>query len=54
MDETHLEYYGPAGKLFKRELLTGRGHTLPFFARYLEPINRGELTLDSAVEQFLT
>jgi hypothetical protein len=36
MDEAYLEYYGPVGKLFKRELLTGRGHTLPILC----PVSR--------------
>ena len=54
MDDAYLEHYGPVGKIFKRKLRTARGHTLPFLAQYLEPIDRSELSLARAVEQFLS
>ena len=54
MDSAYLEHYGPMGKLFKHDLLTGRNHTLPFLAQYLNPIENGEITLTHAVERFLS
>ncbi len=53
MDAHYMEMMGPLGQVFKRELATGKNHTLPFLRQYLPAINRGEVTLRAAVERFL-
>ncbi len=53
MDAHYIEMMGPLGRLFKRELATGRDHLSPFFLQHREAIDRKEVALAVVVEQFL-
>ena len=44
---------GPIGQIFVRELETARPHILAFFERYLEAIEREDITLEAAVTAYL-
>ena len=51
--ETYLATAGPVGAVFTRELETAKPHILSFLSRYLTAVDRGELTLRQAVDEFL-
>ena len=51
--ETYLATAGPVGAVFARELETAKPHILSFLSRYLTAVDRGELTLRQAVDEFL-
>ncbi len=49
----YLEAGGPMARLFRQELATAEGHFIPFLQKYLAAVDRGELTLQEAVDKFL-
>lgn len=51
--ESYLELAGPIGAIFARELETAQPQLLSFFSQYLTAVDRGELTLQDAVDRFL-
>lgn len=53
MDAHYMKMMGPLGYILKRELATGRSFLMPFLFENLTAIDRGEVTLASAVEHFL-
>ncbi len=49
----YLEAGGALARVFRRELATAEGQLLPFLRLYLAAVDRGELTLQEAVDKFL-
>ena len=54
LDAHYMTMMGPLGRIFKRELATGKNHLLPFLSENLPAVERGEITLADAVRRFLT
>jgi hypothetical protein len=50
----YLEATGPMGRLFRRELATASYHIIPFLRAYARWSGQGAISLEDAVERFLT
>jgi predicted phosphodiesterase len=53
MNDDYLETHGGLGLIVRHEIVTAEHHLYPFFRRYLEAVDAGELSLWDAAKKYL-